>query len=412
MRTRRVLWTLIGTLTLFIVLGGGVVAALAFLGLRASPTQLLVLDGDARLRMIGLDGQERVLATDASTDLFRYPAAAPDGRSIAYIAQVGADVTLYRLNLISGDRQELYRSQENPPFYLSWSPNGENISFLSNLASGGFGVHMVSARGAQHSDLISTTRGSSYFAWNPEGSMLLLHLGTTSARQGQISTYQPGSTQPAQLRSDPGFFQAPAWSADGSQLFYVAQPPVSGQMTVDLVESVLTRVASDGSNPIVLASEKQAALFFSRAPTSDHLAYTTMNAAGFGVLKVIDPAQGETRVVSRGEEQVAAFFWSPDGEYLAYLTGAPGLGNLPRYTWHVVPRAGGEVRDLASFDPSQAFVGMVSFFDAYAMSFSLWSPDGRRLTYAAEDGVYVIDLPSGKEQRITDGQLGLWVGGK
>jgi TolB protein len=174
------------------------------------------------------------------------------------------------------------------------------------------------------------------------------------------------------------------------------------------VESVLTRVAADGSGPQAIASEKMAAIIFSRAPASDDIAYITVGPGGFGGLKVVDPAGGAARTLSRPDEPIVAFFWSPDGSQLAYLSVAAGSGSVPRLTWHVVAREGGEVRDLASFTPSQAFASMISFFDAYALALDLWSPDGSRIVYGTDEGVYVVDVASGEATRRADGVLAMW----
>jgi TolB protein len=420
MGTRRALWMLIGTLSLMITIMVGTLGTLVMLYGRGVSKQLLVLDEAAQLRLVDMDGVERILVDDASNDRFRYPATSPDGRHVAYISRDGSGFALVRLNLASGEFTELYRSAENPPLYVGWSPDGRNISFLSNLRTGGLGMHIVPADGSHEATLIGASSNSFYFAWNPVGDTLLLHEGGVPFKGGRIALYYPGHTQPLSILSDSGLFQAPAWSTDGTHLFYVAQPIVESSATSPVIESILTRVAADGSAPIELVREEWAVLFFSRAPNQDLLAYTTLHLAqpgslgisDFGPLRIVDGNGGQDMIIaSRADEHVAAFFWSPDGQRLAYLTMSVALsGNDVRYTWHVVDLNDQSIRDLVSFEPSEAFASMIQFFDAYAMSFSLWSPDGQQLTYSSADGVYVIDMNDGSIRRAADGVLGLWVG--
>lgn len=411
---RRILWITVGVLAFLVVLSASALGGLVWLRFQQPPARLLVLDNAARLQLVAADGQRQTLATDVSRDVFRYPAVAPDGRQIAYIAGDEAGTALLRLDLRTGERQELYRSRENPPLYLTWSPDGQTISFLSNLSGGGLGAHVVPADGSRESELINSARGSTYFAWSSSSEMLLLHA------DGRLATYDRAANRLSETLGGTGLFQAPAWSVDGQTLFYVAQPATSGPLTPFVVESVLTRVDPGGAEPIVLVREPQAALFFSRAPASDRLAYTTIDLTqpgplapdSFGPLRLVGADSRGTTIVSRPAEHVVAFFWSPDGSRLAYLT-ATGAQMDPvslRYTWHVVAVDDGEVLDLVSFTPSRDFLAMVNFFDAYAMSFSLWSPDGRQLTYSTDDGVYVVDATGGAARRVADGKLGLWAG--
>jgi TolB protein len=408
MTTRRLLWVTIGVLSAVIVLAGAGVAALLLLRLGRPATDRLLVIGDTSLTLLDQSGKGRVLADDSNSD-FRYPTLSPDGTRVAYIAAGADGATLSVVQLASGERKVLYRNSESQPFYMSWSPDGKHISFLSGQRDGTLAVSIVAADGSQEPNLIGTAASSSYFAWKPDSSALLLHSDGASFEHGRVAAYQPGSDRPILELSDPGQFKTPAWSADGTQFFYVAQPAVQGALTPEAVESVLTRVSADGATHI-LASEKQASLLFARAPASDQIAYTTVTGAGYGPLKLVDAAGGAPTVISRQDEQVPAFFWSPDGARLAYLTFKLQPDRTVRLTWHVVDHTGGAIHDLSSFMPSKAFIALLSYFDAYAFSFGLWSSKGDQIVYGADDGVYVLDVPSGKVERRADGMMATWVG--
>jgi TolB protein len=414
MATRRILVALIGALTGFICLAGLGVAALVGLVVwrEQAPApvaqSLLVLDDQRRLILLDAEGVRRTLAEDASAELFHYPGTAPDGQRIVYIGREGAETLLLSLDLASGQRIELYRSGESPPLYATWSPDGRYVSFLSNQRGGGLGTYIVSADGTSPAELISVSPSTSSFAWRPDSGSLLLHSGGGNGARGRIATFVPGQAEPLSELADPGFFQAPAWSVDGVDFFYVAQPDPGGPLTAERIESRLTRVSARGEPAQVLASEAQAAILFSRAPASDDLAYTTVGPRGFGALKVVT-ANGSARTLSRANEAVAAFFWSPDGARIAYLSVARGQGQPPQFNWHVVRASGGVVRDLGSFTPSPAFAALINFFDAYALALDLWSPDGRELVFGSDEGVFALDVASGTRERRADGVLGLWV---
>lgn len=410
MAIRRLLWVAI-PLLLVAVLAGGALLGWLMLTSRGTggPARLVVVGGDAKVRLLSEDGADRLVAGNARTEGFSFPATSPDGRQIAYVSSDDDGLAIVLFDVASGGRKELYRSRASVPIDLAWSPDGKNIVFLlgSQLTA-----QIVPVDGSRPARLIAA--GSpSFFAWSPDGATLLLHLGGHAAQGGYMAMYRPDQQQAAPFLSDPGLFQAPAWSLDGRDVFYVAQPPVEGgQMTLADLKSDIMRVSADGKNRRRLAREEQADLRIVRAPNSDQIAYMVFGAQGHGPLKLVGGDGGAARTLSRAGEKVTAFFWSPDGRQIAYLTHAEPYAHEGERAWHVVDVASGAVRDLGTFRPSAAFVGLQDFFDAYTFSFSPWSPAGDRLAYGADDGVYVIDLASGAATKQADGALGMWVGGK
>jgi TolB protein len=408
MTVRRMLWIVIPLLLVIVVVGGGALAWLA-LHPQAAPARLVVMGPDAKVRLLEESGAVQVLAENAKTDGYSFPATAPDRRHLAYVVEDDNGAAIVLLDIVANQRKELYRSRESVPIDLAWSPDGKYVVFL---IGGELTAQIVPIDGSKPAHLIAAG-APSYFAWSPDSGTLLLHVGGHTVQGGHVATYHPSEEQFSPILSDPGFFQAPAWSLDGQHFFYVAQPPItSAKPGVEDIKSDIMRVTAAGKEPTMLVREEQADLRIIRAPSSDQIAYMVVGVKGFGPLKLIDGAGGTARMLSHAGDHVTAFFWSPDGKQIAYLTHDGEYVHQGPRTWHVVDVASGTVRDLATFQPSAAFVGLQDFFDAYTFSFSPWSPEGTRLAYGAADGVYVIDIADGSATKKSDGALGMWLGGK
>jgi len=414
MIVRRLLWVAIALLLVAVLASVGG-AAWLLLRDRTVPIRLVAVGPATQMRLIG-GGDDRVLASDASdaNELnFAFPAPAPDGRRLAYVTMDANGRAIVQLDLTTGERRELYRSHDDVPFDLAWSPDGRYLVFLVSNAQS-LALQLVPTDGSQPAQSI-VTGNPSYFVWSPDSATLLVHLSGHSVQNGHLVAYRLDSSHSDTLLSDPGLFQAPAWSHDGKQFFYAAQPPINkAQPELEDISSNIVRVNADGKEPTTLVVEKQAYLWMVRAPNSDRLAYIAraLDKSGTAVLKLVDGASGAVRVLSRPEEHVTAFFWSPDGTRIAYLTHEGAYEATGPRTWHIIEVDGGAVRDFETFQPSGAFAGLQVYFDAYTFSLSPWSPDGSRLAYGAENGVYVLDVAAGRATKAAEGTLGVWVGGK
>src|SRR5689334_17611215 len=130
MLVRRLLWLVVLMLLLVVLAGGG---ALAWLLLRSSaqPTRLVVLGPNKQVRLLDTRGAERVLAENAKTDGFSFPATGPDQRHLAYVTEDDSGAAIIALDVVSGERKEVYHSRENLPIDLAWSPDGKYIVFLA-----------------------------------------------------------------------------------------------------------------------------------------------------------------------------------------------------------------------------------------------------------------------------------------
>src|SRR5690606_33840726 len=124
---------------------------------------------------------------------------------------------------------------------------------------------------------------------------------------------------------------------------------------------------------------------FSLSPNGDRVAYAVTPAgvatAAFGPLYVVELENNRTRELSAAP--VMAFFWSPDGTKLAYLV-IDESGEVLRLRWQVWD--GTTNKGYAAIVPSRIFLqSYLTFFDQYARSMTIWSPDSTAFAYAALD---------------------------
>jgi hypothetical protein len=83
--------------------------------------------------------------------------------------------------------------------------------------------------------------------------------------------------------------------------------------------------------------------------------------------------------------------------------------------WHVLDLKSQQKIDLVTFKPADSFLYLVQYFDQYAQSIAVWSPDSRSLVYTGaplvgKSGVYVLDAttPSAAPLYVGPGEFAIW----
>lgn len=400
----------------------------------------------ARISFVNLTGQLSTINSDG-TDLrslseapatYQFPAWSPDGN---YIAAIGNDDFAGTLDIFedrnSSDYLRIHSSRQEVPFYLYWSPNSNFIGFLANNSEEGIVLNLATLETSN--SRLRESGNPLYWQWSSDSQKILMHQGLLGGRLGFIDTV--GKTRLEENIDTPGFFRSPGISASGKYIAY-ASSGVRGS------EIVLK------SNPLSLGRKDVSRAFahdgftaMSWSPKDDNLAMILPkqdSVNSFGQLAMMDAESGllETLV----EESVVAFFWSPDGRYIMYLTPQRSAGNEFAYNRedlhsnmyyatttkttdtdsylaqsdeielavNVVAVATAHTTYLTTIRPTTLFINQfIPYFEQYALSHNLWSVDSEAVVLPARalDGksnIAVISVPDGELNFIAEGESPVW----
>ncbi len=370
--------------------------------------RLAIVNQNGRLMTMSADGSEsRQVST--GRDIYRFPSWSPTSDQIAVIGEYNQDVRL----LVFDDVEEnepivLYDQRGLAPIYLYWHPEGESVSFIANSPSG-LAFYLEPADGSGSSTPLN--RGQPfYWQWLANGKQALVHVENERLAfmdlAGEESITGLGSR---------GSFQTPALSSRNRYLAYQELRENGRFITIkDLHE-----------DQIALQTNHQGFLSMGWNPNTSQLAYVSPRSdrSSFGPLFLWDATVGEEQLLTN--DDVIAFFWSPDGRTLAYLTAQPNSGPQAKVggavsqqrqfiTLATIDIETGAQRYIATFEPNPIFVSQfLPFFEQYALSHRIWSPDSRALAIPVinnegEPEILITPIDGQDSYRVSDGFLAFW----
>jgi hypothetical protein len=359
----------------------------------------VVLDVDANVFTIAADGSDRVdLTDDADVDtVYFQPLWSPDGRRIAYGQADGTNFS------ITVSDQDGTGSEKTPlstfPFYYYWDGAGQKVGLLRNAETGA----TLAMEVVEDGELTRLGTGAPfYFSWEPGGSRLIWHIGNDRLELRA----EDGSLTPAD--DMPGSFQAPQWTESG--VFYSVG---------ETEDQTLVRSSLDGSDPTPVGQIRGFASFSAtrdgtriavqgrtEAPDAVSASFQQVPRVPYNQVAVIDVAAATIQRVT--DDAAIAFFWNPPGDALAVLSLGSDRGTLNWSVWQ-----DDTLTELVAFVPSPTFFrDFVPFFDQYAQSMTLWSPDGTRFAFPGligdERGIWVQHIDGSAPVRVADGVFVTW----
>jgi TolB protein len=435
---------------------------------------IAIVDASGGLATVDSAGRTSVIATEPGSP-FGFPAWSPDGSRVASIRSGTPDTTIEVFDIrgpgAAGDAASaapagapvvVYRSAAVPPFYLYWAPDGRHVSFLATEADG-LSLRIAPADGSAPLDgsgpgAIIRRGAPLYFDWIATD-RLLLHVGAgPEAFLGEVgldgSAVGPGV-------AGAGDFRPGVVGSDGRFMAFVRGAAPSADLVV---------AARDGTSEHRLpVFGPTAAVFDPAGATVASIAADVPTEGAFafpaGPLRLMDAASGAVRTLLDGS--VISFFWSPDGRTIAVLRlqaggGAPvavrpivaaaaftpgavtaaaspspatssepdasapaaSVGPAasasptaqpgPELHLLFVNVADGAIRSDRVVRPTGHFVNQfLPYFDQYALSHRVWSPDSRSVLLPlvdarGRDQLFILPADGSDGPPTLDGRSGFW----
>jgi len=366
--------TLLGPQSLNRSIARSTVSQIAYIG---TDDQVYVAEVDGSGARPFSQGISGLSSSDSWT--FRWPTYSPDGRRLAFAGYRSRAGGLESSAVLAGESERataatLLESSELAPIYLYWSPDNRHLAALLQHGQT-LELHLLDAGGSEPTLRLAVGQPL-YWSWARDGKTLAVHIGG----DGQLSNeawvgllhIESGGAREERFGEPPGGFRAPAWSST-DKLAYVGLGGGASLLSV-----------RDGAGRVARVASSQTDIAFTWSPDGEWIAFAAASddsPALYDGVEVVRPDGSDRHRVA--SEQQVGFFWAPDSKRLALLS----IDRAERaLAWSTVQVDGKNLRTLTTFAPSSDFAFQLPFFDQYAQSTSIWSPDSRRIVYGSEGG--------------------------
>jgi TolB protein len=173
------------------------------------------------------------------------PAFSPDGSEIAYVYWTFNFSDIFVMSADGAASRRLTKGQAGNiqdsdwAFRPRWSPDGQQIAYVSDANSQFPLVWMMGRDGGNRRQIVSATVGLEWadtMSWAPDGKRLAVTAGNVNHEPGQIYLVNVARGDVDRLTNHPNGAFDPAWSPDGNRIAYVARTSPGGDLWVQSLD--------------------------------------------------------------------------------------------------------------------------------------------------------------------------------
>jgi len=308
-----------------------------------------------------------------------------------------------------------------PSFYTFWNRDGTQVCYLSSSSSQ-IDLTLIDLENPKLNKILTEGRPVFYsWAWDRnalivnKNSKTLEFINSITGSKTPLSppVYLSGGLNIARPATQI-HFPTPLWRSDNKLIYtceILLEPSEVPQKSEEESDPTFIRlftskqetskvealVMADLNGNIVKEIVRfQGNISFVHSLDNKYIAHCVSDAYLWGMLSVVDTQFNKQYSIDT--EPVLAFFWSPNSRYLLYTK----LTAVPRQDWWLQWSVWDSHTKLytnyANFKPSDSFFrNYLQFYDQYAQSMQLWSPDNNAFCYCGLDitnrrGVFVQNI--------------------
>ncbi len=288
----------------------------------------------------------------------------PNG-SIVFQSTQGGDGFTNDIYVMDADGKKQTRLTDDPgdDVIAVWSPQGDQIAFLSDRRGNGYEIYLMDADGGNQRPLREEAPVCPFsFVWSPDGTRLAysdgsdVYVAEVDGAQApvNVSVYKPGDSTDKE----------PSWSPDGSRLVVRSITSCFGCSDLHVVN------ASDGGGRIALSTGPGFDEAPRWSPAGDLIAYEG-DRGERGLYVTSADGTGTETLVSGAVGSFGPAEWSADGTRLAFRA-------MEGNSVHVVKADGSGLTPLSD---TQSNSGNI-----------FWSPDGSKVGFHSANASGWMDI--------------------
>lgn len=334
--------------------------------------------GVIELRVVGLDGTgPRVLYRNSGLHHMDVESWSSDGRILCTLKLKTGNSQIALVSARSGAAQVLKSFESSGPNGATLSPDGRFVAYGLNGD-----IYLLAVRGSHEVALVENSANDFNPVWSPESDRILFSSDRTGSLGLWVLSVADGIARgtPKLLRPDMGK-TFPVRFARGDSLYYSLQTMMQDVYVAELDPETgkVTAPPSQASKRLVGSNS-----WPEWSPDGKYLAFVSGGLWGGRTLSILSLETGKQEELSPRMTFISHLRWSPDGgSILVSGRDEGGRGGLYR-----IDAQTGDVSPI---------VQSGSLRHAWDCA---WSPDGRTVYYEFGKGIKARDLATGQERDI------------